>query len=105
LANDTVLDVLKRARERLSRPGAWTKGTYAREADGTESLGWCPEIEVCWCAFGALRAENAALSQDAAEFLSASCPDGLNLHQFNDACDRVEQVLEVYDLAIAKASP
>lgn len=49
----TRLDVLREARRILSKRGAWTQHTHARDSNNTELL---PEHEsaVCFCAVGSL---------------------------------------------------
>lgn len=97
--NPVMKDIFIRARNRLAQPGAWTKGVYARTADGRGSLGWLPESEVCWCAIGALRAECPGKWDEATALLAEEVG---NVHVFNDAQETVQPVLEAYDRVIAK---
>ena len=49
----TVKDILIKAKELISQPGAWTQGEIARDASGnlTEVLG---EDATCFCTLGAI---------------------------------------------------
>ncbi len=49
--------------ETLKDPGAWTKFTYARDADGNEVLSQDPRAE-CWCLAGARNRQVRRLSSD-----------------------------------------
>lgn len=64
LSQDTdpksVADVLDAAADLLSKPGAWTQGAYARDADGkdvnpTERV-YRPTSATCFCIYGAIAA-------------------------------------------------
>lgn len=47
----TPAQLLRGAADLLEAEGAWTRGEYARNAQGYPVV---PEGGVCWCAFGAL---------------------------------------------------
>lgn len=51
-----VAAVLRRAAERVERPGAWIKGAFAADAGGALVAASDPEA-VCWCTAGAIGAE------------------------------------------------
>jgi hypothetical protein len=47
------LDILKAARNLITDPKNWTKGTSARNKYGRKVTPWCSEA-VCWCSMGAI---------------------------------------------------
>jgi len=105
-----VVDVLKRARERLAKPGAWTKGEFARDAVG-EGVTSCDPHAVCWCALGAVNveAEGIALPKEreaAKDALAVAAGlakgDTTGVVKMNDSQETVEPVLELFDKAIAR---
>lgn len=51
----TTVEALKAARELISDPAKWTRGAYARDAEGRELTNPKNERAVCWCAAGAVR--------------------------------------------------
>lgn len=109
-----TLDILKAARAKLAQPGAWTTGCSARNADG-EDVGVCTNDATCWCAYGAV----VAVSRPRGDYESAlealgvelgvppvffgGCDEAIEeIANVNDSATRVEPVLELFDLAIAK---
>lgn len=48
----TKLETLRAVRELLSDPSRWTRGAYARDAEGNYANASGPNA-VCWCAVGA----------------------------------------------------
>lgn len=52
----SVADILERAADRLSKPGAWTQDELARDAEG-KAVGPLDPAAVCWCMSGAIIAE------------------------------------------------
>jgi len=110
---DEVLSVLKRARERLAKSGAWTRGAYSRDANGCAGLARFELSAVCWCAIGAARAE--VFAHDASERIvseyavTGALSDTLHargyqgpLYCFNDEQASVEPILALYDETIAR---
>jgi hypothetical protein len=98
---DEVLSVLKRARERLAKPGAWTQGELARDASGYGVPGYSASA-VCWCALGAVEAEvGSGATSFIDDELEKSSPH-FCVAEFNDSADSVEQVLDLFDRAIAR---
>jgi hypothetical protein len=104
------IEILQKAKEILSKPGAWLKRTYARTETGISTWGHSPNA-VCWCAIGAV--QKATLSP---EETKNSIPDWTKVQGiwdeldrtigdvtvFNDAQETVEPVLEVFDKTIAR---
>lgn len=103
--NTEVIDLLKRARERISAPERWTKGGYAKDAKGFSVAPDAPEA-VCWCASGAVKAE----SPDGDELYDIR--GALSLHisgitngipRFNDAPSTTHaDILALFDRTIAE---
>jgi hypothetical protein len=90
----SVSDLLDRAAEILTAPGAWTQGELARDANGAPVLGPCYPEAVCFCLIGAVEAAGASDLVEAAtiEFLY----DQLGLvASWNDEPGRTQQ--EVVD--------
>ena len=107
-----LLEVLRRARLRLTVPGQWTKGALARDASARIVPDRSPAA-TCWCAAGAVFTEASALLSDneanalavsAIAKLRAAVPGGpcLDLSAFNDAQETVVPVLDVFDAVIAR---
>lgn len=108
----TVLDVLVAARELISVPERWTRGSYARDIDGRQR-GAKSDYATCWCASGAIErvAGDATFFglQDKAWKALASLSGG-SVATFNDDQRTTHaDVLELFDRAIAderaKVSP
>ncbi len=53
-AVENVADVLDAAADLLAKPGAWTRGQYARDDHGSPLQDGRNPAAVCWCAIGAL---------------------------------------------------
>lgn len=98
-----IAPALRRARKRLSKPGAWIKGQFGLTAYGEPTLGYSGD-SVCWCAVGALRAEGVGAAQvDAvSRLLFGGKASSASLTTFNDSQDTVGPVLALFDKAIAK---
>ena len=98
----TALEVLKAARELISRPEAWTQGVWARDASGEKVLSTSREA-VCWCALGAVtRSACNALEQEVAftELRQGTTGFG-GIGDFNDQSSHGE-VLALFDRAIVR---
>lgn len=87
----TIADVLERAAELLSRPGAWTQGTLFRDAKGKE-LQVSSAGKSCFCMAGAL-VECGGPWSAAWSFLDDILPKadkGNATAAFNDASGRTQ---------------
>ncbi len=103
-----VLTLLRAARERISNPKHWTRGTWARTKGGEPCPSKAPDA-CCWCALGALSyAKPADAPSDLwTRALIALWPDlrwgrrtdGIAV--FNDLNSH-EEVLMMFDKAIAR---
>ena len=98
---ETVKEKLMVAKEVISDPAKWCRGVYARGADG-----WSREVsseEACqFCTLGALMRVNAY--GVGVSVLKTCLPDDYaNVAAFNDSATH-EQVMQLFDCAIAKAS-
>jgi len=102
---EDTLAILKKARELLSREGAWTQKAYARDAKGFP----CFATEHCaesWCSFGAIQAAAQSLASptivDAMEALQEATGASF-VSQWNDHPQRqVGSVRRAFDKAIKK---
>lgn len=98
-----TVEILKAAREKLAKPGAWTKGCTGRNAEG-EYVG-ARDDEACqWCAYGAVLAvmppgQPAGMVVNALNAVVP--PDSEGFVSFNDEAETVEPVLALFDRAIA----
>lgn len=52
-----IAEVLNRAADLIAPDGAWTQGTWARDASGKADP--IPERATCWCLYGAIRVASA----------------------------------------------
>lgn len=97
------LNLLKRARERISSPANWTHGFLARDVTGQECHASADEA-VCWCAMGALRASGGRLNSEEGDLLHDVARDLFNKHVFgaNDSLGHTA-ALRIYDRAIELA--
>jgi hypothetical protein len=117
----TKVDILRQARELLSDEERWTRGSYARDAEG-KVCGWNEPEATCFCAEGAIfrvsgggsgpafRAGTAAL-----ELLEEAIPGRSGIPKFNDggkmkrgarprrAPARHKRVLAAFDRALELA--
>jgi hypothetical protein len=100
-------EILRGARELLEKPGAWTRGWFARdEFGGTVNSGL--DHEACkWCAYGALqRVSGKLVPHDAARFLDKVIgrEHPWTIAEWNDKSrTRKSDVLSAFDEAIALA--
>lgn len=99
----TPLEILIAGRELISTPERWTKGAFARDANGTEYP--CAGAEVCWCFAGAIFkvAPNAEQGLQTERFIAqaAGIP---NIRKFNDDPTTTHaDVLAAWDRAIERA--
>lgn len=90
-----VADVLERAANRLSKPGAWTQGHNARNAEGHVTVP-SSEAAICWCMGGAILAESGGSKARAAfDIIRKVLPPQPSAHDpiaaFNDAPERTQQ--------------
>lgn len=101
-----VADILERAAVRLSKPGAWTQGSYARTVRG-HRIGPCCGPAVCWCAEGALIAESDSdeAARQALEATLPPPPEGARtIPHWNDTAGRTQsEVVQALRDAAAKA--
>jgi hypothetical protein len=91
----TIAEILRGAAELLSKPGAWTQGAWARQADGGKVLPKDSDA-VCWCARGALWHVGGPLHgvAEAAleELLPAPAQKGRHrIAMWNDASERTAE--------------
>lgn len=91
-----VGDVLERAANRLSKPGAWTQGADSRDADGNDLDNVDPDdgdhSPVSWCAGGAIFAEAPnQVTYEAARNVLASVTGSYVPMDWNDAAERTQQ--------------
>lgn len=99
-----AVEVLKEARARLAKPGAWTKGAPARDIYG--KLATSLDAEVQWCAVGALPLFGIIrwCTLDYLEKALAEISLYKRVERYNDAPGRtVEDILSLYDRAIEMA--
>lgn len=100
----STVEVLKRARETISKPERWTQGAYARDARGYP-IGVGHSDAVCFCATGAIARgapdpEARALAQMGVR-IGRRPVEGLAA--WNDAPERTHaEVLAAFDSAIKR---
>ena len=95
----TIVEMLKRSRERIAR--GWCQDSYAEDKEGRRTSP-LSNFACAWCMMGALRPEGIECMA-AEPFLRRLVPHHA-LAQFNDAPGRTQaEVLAVYDKAIAMA--
>jgi hypothetical protein len=100
MSNSTALEVLRAAREKIARPGCWTRRAYARDATGRAVLPMDP-MAVCWCIRGAIQSIHGDI--DGWAIVWQSCFDDLPLATFNDHPKTSHaDVVAAFDRAIAK---
>lgn len=98
----TLLEVLKAARKRISKPEHWTQGTCARDAEGHMTLASSPDA-VQWCAFGAILSVDRAHDFTGLEALRSVLPLGYSVQSFNDTPRRKHsEVLDMFDRAVER---
>lgn len=98
MPDDETTALLIRARGFIER--GWSRGTYARDANGSIVPPHSPKA-VCWCAVGALIAVGVHTPHPARNRLLAAIRTGESLSTFNDRQETVEPVLAAFDRAIA----
>lgn len=97
----TTRDILVRGRQLIEDPRHWTKGRFARYADGQEAFYASPEA-TCWCSLGAVFKAAWEFQESRYDAHSAlqSCLGGkMTVGQFNDRSTHAE-VLGLFDRAI-----
>ena len=115
----TVLELLQNARQLLSDPARWTKGCFARNAEG-QAVHPVLGKAACWCSVGAIRKEFSREHgyTDRSATVSSFLDAHLLLHQllssgkhsagipsFNDHPDTTHaDVLALFDRAIEHCS-
>jgi|ERR1019366_1235658 hypothetical protein len=101
---NTILDVINAVDEKFSSEDKWTKGVYARNADGNKVIETYPGA-VCWCLDGCVISLTAELQYPAASITSKLGSDVLSyfqkkiykkfsmslIHLWNDAPERTFQ--------------
>lgn len=86
----SVAEVLNKAADLLEKPGAWTRGTYARDSAG-QLVASSDHTATCWCAMGATIRAAFSLgtrSGDAIEQIAKFAGD--NIGAWNDAPGRTQ---------------
>jgi hypothetical protein len=97
----TTLEILKEARALLAQPGAWTKGAYARDVEGTYVSPDNPAA-VCFCAVGAIHHAGGGGNVLASQALKLELPKRYSdITHANDSYKTVKPVLALFDRAIA----
>ena len=104
----TVADTLDAAAELLSKPGAWTQGAYARDADGEDLLDandnlMVPPEAVCFCLYGAVAyiEDDTVRGGEACQYLERL---GISATEWNDEPERTQdEVVAKLREAAAKA--
>lgn len=99
-----IADILDRAADRLSKPGAWTQGANARDADGR---GVSPNnpAAVCWCLSGVLYSVEPrySVAREANDFMNRYVLVSY-AHHWNDAPERTQsEVIQTLRQAADKA--
>lgn len=100
-----VLEILERARARLTPAGAWTQGKDARDAWGC-GINQTATGAVCWCLEAAIEIaageSGLLLPGRAIATITALVPDGLSPHRYNDKPTTTHaDILGLLDNAIA----
>jgi hypothetical protein len=107
LNSSEVKEVLIQAREKIARPGGWTRGCSARDIAGRSVLTTDPDAR-SWCAVGAIMGaarENGSDWQDAfnqIHRLAVTDNPSLTVTGWNDRSGRTQdEVVALFDRAIA----
>lgn len=101
-----IKETLIRARELVSTPEHWTKGSQAIDTDGS-AIAWNEDKATCFCMMGAINRAAWELNSDGAydamdHIETITCTP---LPRFNDnRYTTHEDVLKAFDQAIAKCS-
>lgn len=114
----SVKDLLVAAKNKIANEANWTKGTFARTAEG-ETVIPASKSATCWCSVGALVAASAKLEDPkrlkwvgaASDILDAAAKAVMDVPQgvratvhINDTGSHAD-VMRMFDLAIQKAEP
>lgn len=101
----TNKQILQEAKQLLIDKG-WTKGCFARDADGEEVSAYSYNA-TCFCTFGAIKRvafDNDGFAGDCFAIMNESVLSAFDIPEFNDAPSTTkEMVLELFDKAIVKA--
>lgn len=104
-----TLAIAIEARKLLETPKAWTKGTYARDADGNKVSSY-DKNAVCWCLEGAIHKASDSLRGHSTEIwdvMEKFLQDKygyLNIASYNDQTVREHSdVIQMLDSFIADA--
>ena len=103
----TVVDILRAARDKISDPSRWTTRDYAKNKWGEPTSGHDPDA-VCWCAYGAVMSVSNSFharcnAEETLELAAKAIDPGFNcVADFNDTLGH-EAVIEMFDAAIAKS--
>lgn len=99
-----TLAILKAARAKIEKPENWTQGVFARNAHGLLTGPHFSDA-ACWCALGAVKAalpDHYTGYSKMRELLSAACPPGGDIVDFNDDLSTTHaDILAMFDRAIA----
>ena len=79
-------DALAKAADLIEPPGAWTQGTFARDAHGEPTTSSGPRA-TCWCASGAIR---------------RITPGRLDRRQARDYLDKVVGTITLFNDALGR---
>ena len=95
----SAAEILNRAADIVSQPGAWTQGRTARDKDGAAVASHTPEA-VCFCAIGAINRAAFEASTDWAgsdlayamlsRQLRSDMPEALGVATWNDTPGRTQ---------------
>lgn len=107
MSDKRVVAVLTGVRALIADPAHWTKGVYARAANGRETL-HDSEDAVCWCLVGAIKKVGGyELDREIPpEIINTLCTAGVGNDEtaWNDAKRRTHpRVIATIDLAITLA--
>ncbi len=96
-----IQQAIARAIERISVPGQWTQGAWARDKGGAPVDGYGTDA-VCWCAAGALRRECATrLDYELAlEMINRLPNESLGVSYTNDIYATNERVIAMMRAAL-----
>lgn len=109
-----TIEILRNARKLIERPGAWTRGAYARDANLNKIhlRGMLHVTARCYCPLGALYVAAGSIDAPLEPEVSVLCEgiggiefrDNGDLVTWNDAPERTHiEVLDAFDRAIALA--
>lgn len=98
-----VSEILNKAADLIEPEGAWTQGTWARTANGSDDA--AIGEDVCWCAYGAIRRASEFVND-----LSDECVEKVrqlvgDVITWNDAPERTQaEVVAALRAAAQKAA-